>query len=125
MRTSNVRQSADLLELEGDQLSGKAIRAAELSREALSLLSSDEAFSSLARARPDRLIKLPDVERLTGLRRSAIYESMQRGAFPKSVKVGARSATWSEAAGPGVDRRPTDRTAGSSGRCVSATSLSC
>ena len=77
--------------------SERTIRAAQLLREALSLLTADGSL--VAPSRPaDRLIKLHDVERLTGFGRSAIYEWMQRGAFPKSVKVGTRSATWSEAA---------------------------
>ena len=73
-------------------------RAIELIREALSLLAAFGADCPVPRAADDRLIKLPDVERLTGLRRSAIYERIQRGAFPKSIKVGVRSATWSHAA---------------------------
>jgi prophage regulatory protein len=60
-------------------------------------------------ASPDRLIKLPDVERLTCLRRSAIYEQIQRGAFPRSVKVGKRSATWSEAIQAWIADRVTGR----------------
>jgi prophage regulatory protein len=44
------------------------------------------------------LLRLPEVQRLTGLRRSAIYEQMQKGIFPRSVKAGPRAATWSEAA---------------------------
>lgn len=47
---------------------------------------------------PDRLLRLPEVQRLTGLGRSAIYEQMQRGTFPRSVKATVRTATWSEAA---------------------------
>jgi prophage regulatory protein len=50
----------------------------------------------------DRLLRLPEVQRLTGLRRSAIYEQMQKGGFPESVKTSPRAATWSEAA---VQRR--------------------
>ena len=46
---------------------------------------------------PDRLLRLPEVQRLTGLKRSAIYEQMQKGTFPRSVKVGPRAASWSEA----------------------------
>ncbi|KQW65079.1 transcriptional regulator [Variovorax sp. Root411] len=47
---------------------------------------------------PDRLLRLPEVERLTGLRRSAIYEQMRRGIFPRSVKAGRRIAAWPESA---------------------------
>ena len=78
----------------------RAARAAYLLREALALLVSDPEMSPLVgtRRESDRLLRLPEVQRLTGLRRSAIYEQMQRGIFPRSVKAGPRAATWSEAA---------------------------
>jgi prophage regulatory protein len=47
---------------------------------------------------PDKLLRLPDVQRLTGLRRSSIYEQMKEGTFPQSVKLGRRAIAWSEAA---------------------------
>jgi prophage regulatory protein len=47
---------------------------------------------------PDRLVRLPEVERLTGLRKSAIYDQMKKGNFPRSVKCATRAAVWSEAA---------------------------
>src|SRR5689334_12581733 len=98
MHAASFDTSVGQRELGSDRLAERTNRAAELLREALSLLSSIEQqnFRSLPSA--DRLIKLPDVERLTGLRRSAIYERIQRGSFPRSVKVGKRSSTWSEAA---------------------------
>lgn len=40
-----------------------------------------------------RLIPLPEVTRLTGLRHSAIYERMARGDFPRAVKLGS-SSRW-------------------------------
>lgn len=44
----------------------------------------------------DRLLRLPDVEALCGLRRSAIYAAMKSGRFPPCVKLGARAAAWPE-----------------------------
>jgi len=38
------------------------------------------------------------VQRLTGLGRSVIYQQMRDGIFPRSIKVGPRAASWSEAA---------------------------
>lgn len=74
-------------------------RAAVLLQEALSLLGNSGAFGSAHMSRPpDRLLRLPEVQRLTGLGRSAIYQQMKEGFFPRSVKVGPRTATWSEAA---------------------------
>lgn len=78
---------------------GQTARAAILLQEALSLLSNTAAFApALVSIPPDRLLRLPEVQRLTGLGRSAIYQQMKEGFFPRSVKVGPRAATWSEAA---------------------------
>ena len=90
----------------------RAIQAAHLLREALALLAADAPTSHDQPPRPpDRLLRLPEVQRLTGLRRSALYEQMLRGAFPRSVKTGRRATGWSEAAVQGwiadrVDGQP-------------------
>lgn len=75
-----------------------ALRAAQLLQQALMLLGVESHPTHAEFRWPDRLLKLPEVERLTGLCRSTIYEHMQKGTFPKSVKVGRRAATWSESA---------------------------
>lgn len=77
--------------LDGD----RAMRAAHLLQEALDLLGQD---SGPAPDRHDRLLRLPEVQRLTGLGRSVIYQQMRDGIFPRSIKVGPRAASWSEAA---------------------------
>ncbi len=41
-----------------------------------------------------RLIRLPDVQRATGLRRSALYRLARNGQFPKPLKIGPRSSAW-------------------------------
>ena len=81
-------------------LSERAARAAHLLHEALALLAEERMPRErpAERTPPDRLLRLPEVQRLTGLRRSAVYEQMQRGIFPRSVKTGRRSACWSELA---------------------------
>ena len=43
-----------------------------------------------------RLMKRPEVEVLTGLSRSAIYDLMTRGVFPRAVKLGPKSVAWVE-----------------------------
>ena len=72
-----------------DAATERALQAACLLREALALLGHERAaVTMLSTLRTsDRLLRLPEVQRLTGLRRSAIYEQMQRGLFPKSVKA--------------------------------------
>lgn len=42
----------------------------------------------------DSILRLPDVIKATGLRRSAIYEAVRSGDFPRSVKLTARARGW-------------------------------
>lgn len=42
------------------------------------------------------LIRRKEVERLTALSRSRIYDLMKQGAFPKPVALGAMSVAWLE-----------------------------
>lgn len=87
--------------LAADNAAQRDLQAAtHLLEEALMLLRADSTLlvTHATKRAPDRLLRLPEVERLTGLRRSAIYEQMQRGVFPRSVKAGRRTATWPESA---------------------------
>lgn len=40
------------------------------------------------------LLRLPEVQRRTGLRKSKIYLLMRNGKFPEPVKLGARVSAW-------------------------------
>jgi prophage regulatory protein len=40
------------------------------------------------------LLRRRQVETLTGLKRSTIYERMARGHFPKPIHLGSRSVGW-------------------------------
>ena len=42
----------------------------------------------------DRMIKLPEVIRMTGLSRSSIYLLIKKGNFPSQVKLSTRSSGW-------------------------------
>lgn len=44
----------------------------------------------------DRMLRRKEVEAITGRSRSAIYEGMADGTFPKPVKIGARAVAWPE-----------------------------
>lgn len=44
-----------------------------------------------------RLLRRPAVEKLTGLSRSSIYALMDRGEFPRPLRVGRRAVAWDEA----------------------------
>lgn len=44
-----------------------------------------------------RILRLKEVQRMTGLSRSTIYAEIAKGKFPKQVKLtGARSVGWYE-----------------------------
>ena len=44
---------------------------------------------------PDvRFLRLKEVVTICGKSRSSIYEAMQKGEFPKPVKLGGRSSAW-------------------------------
>jgi len=42
----------------------------------------------------ERLIRLDEVERLTGLRRAHIYGLARKDKFPRPLKIGARASAW-------------------------------
>ena len=42
----------------------------------------------------EALIRLPAVEELVGLRKSAIYQLIRDGDFPRPVKLGTRASRW-------------------------------
>ena len=43
-----------------------------------------------------RILRRNAVTQKTGLERSAIYDRMQRGVFPKQVKLGPKAVGWLE-----------------------------
>ncbi|WP_028725899.1 helix-turn-helix transcriptional regulator [Paracoccus zeaxanthinifaciens] len=46
----------------------------------------------------ERYYRRPAIEELTGLSRSTIYNLMQKGDFPKPVKLTGKAVGWSESA---------------------------
>jgi prophage regulatory protein len=42
-------------------------------------------------AQPERLLRMPEVEQLCGLKRSSIYRQIDAGSFPQQVRLGARA----------------------------------
>ncbi len=44
----------------------------------------------------NRVIRLPEVIRITGLSRSTIYLHMSKGNFPPSISLGERAVGWLE-----------------------------
>lgn len=49
------------------------------------------------KATAPRLIRLPEVRRLTGLSRSTIYSMIDAGSFPRQRKITPTIAVWLEA----------------------------
>jgi prophage regulatory protein len=43
-----------------------------------------------------RILRRPQVERVTGLKRSSIYAQMADGTFPRPIKLGQKSVGWIE-----------------------------
>jgi prophage regulatory protein len=42
----------------------------------------------------ERLLRLPAVEGLTGLKRAHLYSLARKGRFPRPLKIGARASAW-------------------------------
>jgi prophage regulatory protein len=54
----------------------------------------------------ERHYRRADVEQMTGLSRSTIYELMKAGQFPKPVKITERAVAWRES---DLDKRAKSR----------------
>ena len=44
----------------------------------------------------DRILRRPEVERVTGLSRTSIYALIAQGRFPRPVKLGRQAVGWRE-----------------------------
>lgn len=42
----------------------------------------------------DRFMRIPEVAHVTGLSRSTIYDSVNKGIFPKPVRLTVRAIAW-------------------------------
>lgn len=47
---------------------------------------------------PDRMLRIDAVLDRTGLSRSTLYRKIERGEFPKQIKLSTRCAGWRESA---------------------------
>ncbi len=43
-----------------------------------------------------KILRRPAVQEATGLSRSAIYEMIAKGTFPKPIKLGPRAVGWTD-----------------------------
>ena len=46
----------------------------------------------------DRLLRLPDVSDIVGIRKSTIYALIKEGKFPKCIYVTSKTVAWPESA---------------------------
>lgn len=46
----------------------------------------------------DKLIRLPEVEGISGCKKSTVYTLMAKGEFPQPVRLSARMVAWPESA---------------------------
>lgn len=44
----------------------------------------------------ERLLRLPEVKRLTGLSKSSIYARIAEDSFPRQIPLGSRTVVWLE-----------------------------
>ncbi len=59
------------------------------------------------------IVKLPRAIQISGLSRARLYEQINKGTFPKPVKLGARSVGWLQSEIiDWLDRRVEEREAG-------------
>ncbi|WP_219851846.1 helix-turn-helix transcriptional regulator [Methylibium rhizosphaerae] len=58
--------------------------------------SAPSAPGSRITAPRERLLRLPEVEQRTGLKKSSIYAGMRSGTFPRCVTIGHRAVAWPE-----------------------------
>ena len=55
-----------------------------------------------------RMMRRPEVERVTGISTSTLYEMIKCGEFPKPVRLGKRAVGWPETVvSDWLDSRPT------------------
>jgi prophage regulatory protein len=49
-------------------------------------------------AQPERLLRIAQVEAVTGLKKTSIYDLQRKGKFPKPVKLSSRCVAWPQSA---------------------------
>lgn len=57
-------------------------------------MNAQQNLSTSQAKQPEPLLRLPEVERITGLKKSSIYAGMKAGTFPKCVHIGPRAVAW-------------------------------
>ena len=61
-----------------------------------SMQETEQKPQASAATMRDRLIRIADVEGITGIRKTTIYAMMKTGRFPRCVQVTPRCVAWPE-----------------------------
>lgn len=56
--------------------------------------NGSQSLSSSFDSQPRCILRLPEVIRRTGFKRSYIYQLMREGKFPQAIRIGVRSVGW-------------------------------
>lgn len=56
----------------------------------------EQALATVKAAGHRRILRLAEVEAITGKKRSAIYDGIDAGTFPKPISLGERTVGWLE-----------------------------
>jgi len=59
-------------------------------------MTTETQVGQTTRPHINRMLRRKEVEAITGRSRSAIYEGIAAGTFPKPVKIGSRAVAWPE-----------------------------
>lgn len=59
-------------------------------------IQQDNSMVTNDSAKRDSILKIPQVQQITGLSRSGIYAKIKEGTFPKQIKLGLRASGWVE-----------------------------
>ncbi len=54
------------------------------------------SYPTMSPSTESRLLRRPEVQSLTGLSKSTMYQMIADGEFPKQIQIGKRSVFWVE-----------------------------
>ena len=62
------------------------------------MMAENTTLEKQRRSVAERHLRRPAVETATGLSRSSIYEMMDKGEFPRPIRIGKRAVAWPQSA---------------------------
>jgi prophage regulatory protein len=85
-------------------------------------MSATENLRPERMRRARRILRLPEVERRTGLHKSKLYDAVVQGVFPKPLALGKRASGWVEdEIDAWIEQRIAERDAGTAVRSLPLT----